>query len=177
MGNETTVELSRRAKEGDAEAFGALYSLVWHDLYRYACYFLGNRQDAEDVVQETAAEAFHGIGTLRDPEAFKRWIFAILIRRCKRALRQTVRARSQISLEDSLDLPAERSGDLEQALELEEQLLHLSADERTVILLSATQGYSAVEIGRMLGCPAGTVRSRLSRAYAKLRDEMKDHTV
>ena len=85
-----------------------------------------------------------------------------------------MRARGETPLEDSLELPAETAGDLEEALELEEQLLHLSADERTVILLSATQGYSAVEIGRMLGCPAGTVRSRLSRAYAKLRDALQD---
>ena len=50
-------ELIRRAKRGDAEAFGKLYETIYQRMYRYALYTLRNKQDAEDVVSETVMEA------------------------------------------------------------------------------------------------------------------------
>lgn len=69
--------LAARARDGDAQAFGDLYAMVWRDLYRFAYYYLGNEEDAEDAVQETAMEAYKGISRLKDPAAFKGWIFTI----------------------------------------------------------------------------------------------------
>lgn len=85
--------LISRARSGDAEAFGKLYEQVYVDLYRYALYCLGSREEAEDAVQETALEAFRGLHGLKRPEAFRAWMFTILSARCKRHIRGLIRRR------------------------------------------------------------------------------------
>lgn len=69
--NEDIAALVQRAGSGDAAAFGELYEQVYKDLYRYALYCLGSREEAEDAVQETALEAFRGMAGLKRPEAFR----------------------------------------------------------------------------------------------------------
>ena len=59
--NDDFIEQVQRAAAGDAAAFGVLYEQVYTDLYRYALYALGSREEAEDAVQETALEAFRGL--------------------------------------------------------------------------------------------------------------------
>ena len=64
------------AAGGDADAFGELYAQLYTDLFRYALYALGSREEAEDAVQETALEAFRGLHGLKNPDAFRGWINA-----------------------------------------------------------------------------------------------------
>lgn len=92
-----TTELVRRAASGDAHAFATLYSFIYKDLYRFSLYTLQNPQDAEDAVSEAVLDAFSGIGGLRDPEAFKSWMFAILSAKCKQKIRQYKNADSELS--------------------------------------------------------------------------------
>lgn len=175
MFDQSTAELSQRARQGDAEAFGELYSLVWHDLYRFACYYLGSREEAEDAVQDTAAEAFRGIGTLRSPEAFQSWIFAILVRKCKRAVGRVSRRRNEAPLDGIEALPPAppmEGGDPVCSTELKDLLMGLREEDRALVLLSAIQGYNSAQIASLVGRPAGTVRSRLCRAYQKLRRQL-----
>lgn len=87
--------LIERARRRDTAAFGELYGQVYTDLYRYALYRLGTREEAEDAVQETALEAFKGIGRLQKPDAFRSWIFTILNARCNRHIRGLVRSREE----------------------------------------------------------------------------------
>lgn len=163
--------LAARAKEGDVQAFGDLYALVWRDLYRFAYYYLGNAEDAEDAVQETAVEAYKGIRHLKEPAAFKGWIFAILTACCKRKVSTLIRRREQVQLEDRPDLSSEMDEGqlLQMALETREALAALSPDERAVVLLSLTGGYKSHEIARLLHMSSGGIRSKLSRALVKLR--------
>ena len=60
------------------DEFIELYTAVYKDLYRYALYVLGNREDAEDAVSEAVVDAYAEFGKLRDKGAFKGWIFKIL---------------------------------------------------------------------------------------------------
>lgn len=85
--NDDFIEQVQRAAAGDAAAFGVLYEQVYTDLYRYALYALGSREEAEDAVQETALEAFRGLHGLRRPDAFRGWMFTILAARCNRHIR------------------------------------------------------------------------------------------
>ena len=66
------------------ERFMELYEAVYKDLYRLAYYYMGNAQDAEDVVQDATLSAYEHFGRLRTEEAFRPWIFKILVNRCRR---------------------------------------------------------------------------------------------
>jgi len=70
------------------ERFIELYESVYRDLYRLAYYYLGNSQDAEDAVSETALKAYEKYHTLREQTAFKAWIFRILVNQCRMQLRK-----------------------------------------------------------------------------------------
>lgn len=87
---EESRELVRQAKKGKREAFAKLYETVYEDMYRFALYVLKDREDAEDAVAETVADAFESIGKLRKEEAFRAWIFQILSNKCKRKLKEYI---------------------------------------------------------------------------------------
>ena len=80
---EENRELVKQAKLGKKEAFAELYETVYEDMYRFALYVLKDRDDAEDAVAETVADAFESIWKLRKEEAFRAWIFKILSNKCK----------------------------------------------------------------------------------------------
>ena len=82
----TITQLVTQAQAGSRAAFGELYESLAGDLYRMALYTLGSQQDAEDAVADTFAEAWKGIKNLREPEAFRSWMFRILSARCKRQI-------------------------------------------------------------------------------------------
>jgi len=166
--------LTRQAKAGDAEAFGALYESMARDLYRFALYSLGSEHAARDAVQEAVLAAFRNIAALRGDDAFRPWLFRILRNACRKSLRQGY-ARGTVSLEEQFADVAAGDPPLGAALEVRQAIAALPDNAREVVLLHVLEGYDSREIGRMLGCPPGTVRARLSRAMAKLRKELDDH--
>ena len=167
--------LTEQAKAGDSAAFGELYEAYARDMHRYALYATGSETLAQDAVQEAAIAAWRNIAALRDPARFKPWLFRILCNICKRQLRGKYADGQVDSLEERFfDLPAE-DAPLGRALELRQALASLPEGEREIVLLSVLGGYDSAEIGRTLGMPAGTVRSKLSRSLAKLRKEYLSH--
>ena len=166
-----TAALAKDARRGDKAAFGKLYEHFLPELYRYALYYLGTREAAQDAVQDTALEAFRGIVNLRDINAVKSWFFTILSNTCKQGLRSKYSAEI-VDIEQCFEVSApERSEDVITAIELAVKLNSLSCDERETVLLSVICGYNSKEIAHMTGSKPGTVRSKLSRSLAKLRQE------
>ncbi|MCL1951456.1 MAG: RNA polymerase sigma factor [Oscillospiraceae bacterium] len=166
--------LTRQAKAGDTEAFGALYEAMARDLYRFALYSLGSVPAAQDAVQEAALSAFRSIASLRGDDAFRPWMFRILRNACRKSLRQGYAARTE-PLEERFAEPAAKDPPLGRALEVRQAIASLPSGARELVILHVLEGYDSREIGRMLGCPPGTVRARLSRAMAKLRKELDEH--
>lgn len=166
---EDSIRRIRLAREGDAGAFGELYEQLYTDLYRYALYALGSREEAEDAVQETALEAFRGLGGLRSPEAFRGWIFAILSARCKRHVRGLIRKREECGYEDCCLSVPDFSGERETALALRAAIRALGPEDQQIVLLAVVGGYSGKEIAALLHKPEGTLRSRLHRSLKKLQ--------
>jgi len=167
------LHLTMQAKGGDAEAFGMLYQTHAQDMYRYALYALGNESLAQDAVQEAAMAALKGIGSLRNADSFKPWLFRILANKCKRMLRGKYNAvQAAQSLDERFGELAADDPPLGRALELRQAMAALPQAEREIVLLSVLEGYDSQEISRTLGIPAGTVRSKLSRALAKMRKEI-----
>ncbi len=164
------IRLVERAKAGDAEAFGQLYAQYAQDLYRFAYYYLGSREEAEDAVQDAVCAAFQGVGALRSAASFRAWLFSILANTCKHHIAAVKERRLTTPLEEARRLgEGECSEALALALELREAIYALSDEERSIVLLSVIGGYKSHEIAKALSCPPGTVRSKLSRTLARLR--------
>jgi RNA polymerase sigma-70 factor (ECF subfamily) len=159
--------------------FEALLAAVVDAAYGYAFRLSNNRSDAEDLVQEAALLAFRGFGSFEPGSNFKAWFFKILTN-CYRSKYRKDRRRPTVDLDDTPDLYLyARSGEVgfptdgpdpaaalldrlgtEQVVAAMEQL----PDEyRIVSTLYFMQDFSYEEIARTLGCPVGTVRSRLHR--------------
>lgn len=165
--------LVKKACSGDAEAFGELYEIYANDLYRYACYILRSRRQAQDVVQDAVCAAFSQIGSLRSPEAFKAWLFKILSNVCNKHIAELVRERNTLSLDEGyIKLPGAPETEVETTCDMKEAFDCLDAQERQIVRLSAVEGYTSREVSLILGIPAGTVRSKLSRALKKMHNEL-----
>lgn len=169
----TLAEQAVLARDGDAAAFGQLYDAVAADLYRMALYTLGNPHDAEDAVSDTFLEAYRGIRNLREPGAFRSWIFRILSFRCKRQISQYILHRGEIDLDRYFETEETAREDSTARAELAEALSRLSVEEREILLLAVLEGYTMREIASMLDIPQGTVSSKLHRTLKKLRKQFE----
>lgn len=163
----SSIELIRKAKAGDRQAFAQLYLKQKDSLYRYAYFKLGNAQDAQDAVSDCVLEAFAGIAGLRDEKSFVSWSFRILYFRCCAILSSNIRRREAEQPEAETQTAVY---DDHLAPELEEALAILSGEDRDIVLLSVVSGYKTREIAQMLNINHATVRSKLSRALAKMKD-------
>lgn len=157
------LELVRRARRRDAEAFALLYGKIYKELYKFALYTLRNPQDAEDAVSEAVTDAFAGIGGLRNEEAFRSWMFRILSNKCKRRIRGY-----QDRMEELPEELAEKGMDFTEGSAVRDAFWRLSGEERLIISLHLFGGYKSREIAELLDMKDGTVRSKESRALAKL---------
>ena len=156
--------LVERARSGDPDAFAALYADIYKDLYRYALYTLGRREDAEDVVMDTVTDAWKQIGSLREAGAFRGWMFRILSNKCSMVLKSY--------LVKTEELPEELPGEVPDHADhvLARQMLEsLTGEERTIITLHLFSGCTSREIGELLGMNPVTVRSKEFRALQRLR--------
>ena len=154
------------------ERFMELYETVYRDLYRLAYYYLGNAEEAEDAVQDTALAAWEHFGKLKREESFRAWIFQILVNTCRKAMRKKSRREYPA---DEREQRAEGMPDpnLAERLELMELLSKLDEEERMIVTLSVFGGYKGEEIAEILERRHSTVRSRYRRALKKLERELR----
>src|SRR5262245_59453516 len=174
-----------------SERRGALghEALAYADsLHNLARYLTGNDTDAEDLVQETYARALAGAAGFTEGTNLKAWLFRILRNTFISAYRRrrsdpTVGGLDTVAPSRAIDAAsAGRRRDDEEldrlrkiaAEEMVQALMSLTDDARTVILLDL-EGLTEAEVADVVGCPVGTVKSRLSRARAALRRELSDY--
>lgn len=159
--------LVKQACRKDTKAFAQLYSCVYKDLYRFAFYTLGNPEDAEDAVSDTVTDAFTSIHTLRNPAAFRSWIFKILTNKCKRILKSYTKR----SLELNYDIQvSDRNYAVIQ--DVRDAFKKLSSQERLILSLTVFAGYSNEEAAKLLNMKSGTLRSAKSRAMDKMEADL-----
>ncbi|MCL2054381.1 MAG: sigma-70 family RNA polymerase sigma factor [Oscillospiraceae bacterium] len=166
----------RKARNGDADAFAELYSLVYKDLYRIAFSNLKNQHDASDAVSDAVMEAYSSIKNLRDEKAFKAWIIKILTVKIKNKQKDYIKKNNyQVEL-DSIDNveQGKQNGINYNGIELMEEFRKLNEDERLVLSLSVVSGYKSEEIAQIVGMSANTVRSKAARAKIKLRNMLTE---
>ena len=156
-------------------------------LHNFARYLTGNEADAEDLVQETYARALKSAGQFTSGTNLKAWLFRILRNTFFSQYRRH-RTNPTVGGLDTVDPSGQGPGqeewlrddvDLDRlrnivAEDIEKALMRLSEDARTVILLDL-EGQTETEVAEVLGCAVGTVKSRLARARATLRQQLKDY--
>lgn len=169
------------AKNGDANAFNQLVTFYQATAYHVAYYQVGNEDDALDACQEAMLSAWRAMPRFEgNADGFRAWLMRIVVNACRDRLRYEKR-RPHIPIETERDgdrrvLPIPVPGQTpEQYAEnsdlrslLEQCLAQLSDDHREVILLDQS-GLSYSEIATTLDVEIGTVKSRLSRARAAMR--------
>lgn len=173
----------RKWRQGDGEAFGYLFESYSSRLYSLAYRLTGKPEDAHDLLQETALKAFTTGAHCQHATAFYGWIRRILmnlfldnVRYQSRAGRDKVDSRIELSEieEQSLDqnTPSPRTAleQAEKAVVLEKALLSLDPHYRTVLILREIEGLSYSEMAVDLKVPVETVRTRLRRARALMRE-------
>ena len=148
-------------------------------LYSYALVLSRNHTEAEDLVQETCLRALRAMGRLRSDSNIKSWLFTILRNIWLNQLRKRRTAPPLVELdvdERSSEVAVEKSRDPHGILisKLEHQqvrdaILQLPEEFREIVLLREYEELSYEEIAAVLGCPQGTVMSRLARARDRLR--------
>lgn len=156
-------------------------------LHNLARYLTGNETDADDLVQETYARALRAEHQFTPGTNLKAWLFRILRNTFMSSYRRQ-RHNPTVGGLDTVDADAQGAanerwllGDIELdrlrkivAEEIEAALMTLSEDARTVILLDL-EGLTEVEVAEVIGCAVGTVKSRLARARAMLRQKLGDY--
>lgn len=168
LAGEKEHALVKRAQQGDIHAFAQLYESCYRDLYRTALYNLGQEEDAKDVVSDTVLAAFENIGKLRSSEAFRSWIFQILLNQCRKRRKQYMQKTEELTEELKERLPGTQTDPCE-SMDVRRAFLALQEEDRMIVSLSVLGGYSSGEIAALLHRNASTVRSRLSRSMRRMQ--------
>lgn len=177
--------LIRQAQAGDSTAWRRLFDTHHRKVFNTAYRFLGNRPDAEDVLQETFVRAYRGLDSF-DPSytgGFSCWISRIGANCSFDALRRRKRNRETLSLEeDSFNHPADASeeadplrtaGNSEIRIRITEAVAGLTPKQRLIFTLRHYEGYTTREIAGMVAVSEGSVKTQLFRAVRTLRRKLR----
>jgi RNA polymerase sigma-70 factor (ECF subfamily) len=185
----TDVHLVEMVKEGHANAFNTLVNRYRERVYNVVYNMTSNREDANDVTQEVFVKAFQNIHRFRQKSTFFTWLYRIAVNTAISFIKKA-RNRQYFSLENLEEEGV--SGKLAEILsskkhsrrslmmrelqeKLNEALQKLSVKHRTTIVLYEIEGLSHKEIGTILKCSEGTVRSRLHYAKNELQNYLQDY--
>ena len=167
-----------RARNGDLSAYEVLVARCTTPAHR-AAVLLGAGADADDVVQEAFVKAYRQLSRYRGEAGFKAWLLAIVANEARNLVRSRRRREGlwlrAAAREDPLRWepdPAESALATERRRFLVEQLRALDGRDREVLVCRYLMDLSEAETAVMLGLPKGTVKSRTSRALARLRDRL-----
>ena len=175
--------LLRRAQNGDPEAFGQLMEPLEQLVWRVCWHYTGNREAAEDCGQEAMIRIWRNLGSYRGDCALESWVYRIAANCCMDWLRKKKRDKS-VSVEplreQGFDPADESPGTEEQVVakderrRLREAISLLPEDQREALVMTQLEKVPYEEAARLLGTTEGTVKSRVNRAKARLKEILSD---
>ncbi len=173
------AELIGLAKDGDVPAYGELVDRYRDLAFRTAYLITRSAADAEDAAQDAFVKAYYALERFRAGKSFRPWILRIVSNEAKNRTR-SARRREGLALRAAWDRPSGDAApspeaaviDRETAEELLEALAGLKEDDRLIIAYRYFLQLSEAETATALDIRPGTVKSRLSRALARLRDRL-----
>lgn len=139
----------------------------------FAISLCGNRDRADDLVQEALVKAWNHLDSFEAGTNLKAWLFTILRNAYFSELRKTKReiADSEGQLAAKLSVPPEQQGHLD-LVDLSKALAKLPPDQREALILVGAEGFSYEDAANISGCAVGTVKSRVNRARSRLNELM-----
>jgi len=180
----TDEELISRFQDGDVYAFEQIVHRYKDPLVNFIYNYLGNRIDAEDVIQETFLRVFKNKHLYRNIAKFSTWIYTIASNLAKTELRRRRRRRifslSQMGygdkdydVPDTLGSPERIVGGKMKGQMIRNEIESLPVKFREVVVLRDIQEFSYEEISKILNIPIGTVKSRVNRGRLRLQKKLK----
>lgn len=184
------VEWARRLLEGDESAFTPFVESFQNRIFQYTWMMCGQREDAEEVAQDTLLKIFESFDQLEDPQRVKAWVFRIAKNYCLMKRRKSVFAPARelsldellpgtdgegqraIQVSDGSELPDGRVLRQELGEELERAMQALPETYRSVVLLRDVEGLSTAETAKVLDLTEDTVKQRLHRGRLALRKSL-----
>ncbi len=179
------ADVVRRVLAGDVEAFAVLVDRYSDQCTRYAARVVGNREDAEEAVQDAFVRAYRALGDYEDRDRFAAWLFRILINQCR-----TAAARAARREREHLNVSAETfdaahagpwAGDNPDAAErcarrdqLERALACLTPSHREAVVLRLADDLTYDEMAAVTGAGVSALKMRVTRAVARLREFLKE---
>ena len=176
-------------RRGDRRAFDALVIRYQDKAFRFCLRYMGNRERAEEVAQETFVRVYRNLGSFRGDSSFSSWFYAVMHNHCRNRVKAATRRKER--QHDSIDAP--RSEEDPRGMELpdrgpgpeglvgarerrgliETAMAHLEPEQRALLILRELEGQSYEEISDALDVPLGTVKSRIYRARQALKQRVQ----
>ena len=176
-------DLIRQCQKGDVQAFRQLVERYEDRIYGLACSILGDPEAAKDAAQEAFIRVYRALGKFEGRSSFYTYLYRITTNVCLTFAQREQRRPDRVSIEgmqEASDMTLDRSlgtdepqNDIERIglrEEIQKVLDYLSPEHRAVVIMKDIEGFSQEEIADVLDVSVGTVKSRLSRARARLRD-------
>jgi RNA polymerase sigma-70 factor (ECF subfamily) len=187
---QTDVLLVERWKQADAWAFDEIVQQYKNKIYNYVCRMTNDSPDAEDITQEVFIKAYVSIGAFRKDASLDTWLYRIatnlVIDRFRRGKRAPQMVAGLDDAEDPLhELPATGRGSdpaaqaqlAELQSEVKRAVAGLPPKLRSAVVLHDLEGRSYEEVAAAVGCPVGTVKSRLFNGRNLLKERLKRYVV
>jgi RNA polymerase sigma-70 factor (ECF subfamily) len=180
----TDETLIAQFQNGDVQAFDVLVRRYKDQLLNYVFRFVGNRVDAEDIVQETFLRVYKNKHYYKEIAKFSTWVYTIAGNLAKTELRRRKRRKifsvsNFVNDERDFDIPdtahnpeKEVDGSMKDDV-IQRTIEKLPPKFKEVILLRDVQGFAYEEISQILNIPLGTVKSRVNRGRLKLQEDLK----
>ena len=194
MNKQEEVDIARALIRGEPEAFEQLVTHFRLKIFRYTWLMCGQREDAEEVAQETLLKVFEKLSQLEQPEHVRPWVFRIARNECLMMRRKSVFAPAQeLSLDEFLPvvngtgehrhiqiadwsaLPDDRLLQSELRHEIERGIRELPDHYRTVVLLRDVEELTTEETARILDLTLDVVKARLHRGRLPLRQKLDSY--
>ena len=175
------AELADRARNGDVDAYEQLVARYQQIAHRVAYLITRSAADADDAAQEAFVKAYYALDRFRSGASFKPWLLTIVSNEARnrrrssgRRMELAERAANVRPSGEAAPSPEVAAIATEERTMLMEAVDRLREQDRLVIVYRYLLDLSEQETAEILGCPRGTVKSRLSRALSKLKDDIGD---
>lgn len=171
------AELVRRVRTGDIGAYGALVARYRDRLGRYAVHMIGDREDAEEALQDSFVRAYRSLPRCDDPARFGAWLYGILVNRCRTTgARAARRRRMFVNDAGALDgaahpEPMER---LEWTDAVDRALARLAPEYREAFLLKHVEDLEYEEMAKLTGAGVSALKMRVKRAREQLQKFLRE---
>lgn len=173
--SDSDAELVARTLGGDLGAFAGLMARYRDGFGRYALNMLGNREDAQEAMQDSFVRAYRALADCRQPDRFGAWLFRIVVNRCRTMRRRILRAHQfGGELPEQIPSHGERPDSFEWRDEINRALLRLRPHYREAFLLRYVEGLDYAEMSRLTGAREAALRMRVKRAGDQLRELLRD---